>query len=73
MDSDGAPQRGRYDLERAWLSKGFAGHHQEKVDSQFPKEQRGYGRTAHNLVHRAHVNASASMHRLSASHAVAVR
>jgi hypothetical protein len=45
--------------------------HQEKVDSQFSKEQRGYGRTARNLVNRAHENASASMHRLAASHAVA--
>jgi hypothetical protein len=47
------------------------GRHQEKVDSQLSKEQRGYGRTAYNLVNRAHENASASMHRLSASHAVA--
>ena len=47
------------------------GRHQEKVDSQFSKEQRGYGRTAHNLVHRAHENASASMHRLAGSYAVA--
>ena len=45
--------------------------HQEKVDSQLSKEQRGYGRTAHNLVNRAHENASASMRRLAASHAVA--
>ena len=45
--------------------------HQEKVDSQLSKEQRGYGRTAHNLVNRAHENASATMHRLAASHAVA--
>jgi hypothetical protein len=49
------------------------GRHQEKVDSQFSKEQRGYGRTAYNLVNRAHENASASMHRLAASHAVAAR
>jgi len=41
------------------------GRHQEKVDSQFSKEQRGYGRTAYNLVNRAHENASASMHRLA--------
>jgi hypothetical protein len=47
------------------------GRHQEKVDSQLSKEQRGYGRTARNLVNRAHENASASMHRLAASHAVA--
>jgi hypothetical protein len=47
------------------------GRHQEKVDSQFSKEQRGYGRTAHNLVNRAHENASASMHRLAGSHALA--
>ena len=47
------------------------GRHQEKVASQFSKEQRGYGRTAYNLVNRAHENASASMHRLAASHAVA--
>ena len=49
------------------------GRHQEMVDSQFSKEQRGYGRTAHNLVNLAHENASASVHRLAASHAVAVR
>jgi hypothetical protein len=47
------------------------GRHQEKVDSRLSKEQRGYGRTAHNLVNRAHENASASIHRLAASHAVA--
>jgi hypothetical protein len=47
------------------------GRHQEKVDSQFSKEQRGYGRTAQNLVNRAHENASASMHRLAGSYAVA--
>jgi hypothetical protein len=47
------------------------GRHQEKVDSQLSKEQRGYGRTARNLVNRAHENAAASMHRLAASHAVA--
>jgi hypothetical protein len=52
--------------------KDLLARHQEKVDSQFPKEQRGYGRTAYNLIHRAHENASASMHRLAASHAVAV-
>ena len=34
---------------------------------EFSKEQRGYGRTAYNLVNRAHENASASMHRLAAS------
>jgi hypothetical protein len=49
------------------------GRHQEKVDSQFSRAQRGYGRTAHNLVHRAHENASASMHRLAGSHAAAAR
>ena len=53
--------------------KDLLARHQEKVDLQFSKEQRGYGRTAHNLVHRAHESASASMHRLAASNAVAAR
>ena len=49
---------------------GYEGHllprHQEKVDSKFSRRQRGYGRTAYNLVNRAHENASASLHRLAA-------
>ena len=40
--------------------------HQEKVDSRFSKQQRGYGRTAYNLVSCAHENASASIHRRAA-------
>jgi len=42
------------------------GRHQEKVDSKFSKEQRGYGRTAYNLVSLAYENASASIHRQAA-------